>query len=453
MSKLNDSNPKLNRRSKRTMVTPSNRDSIASWLDVLTSMLSLPEGQREQVRDELEDHLRSRVDDLLITGTPEPEAIRIAVAELGETAELAKLISHAHTRANPRRRMMNIALITAAIAGMSIGGISWNNAGGTGLVMPSSEGVVLAAESTERETADDRVQTFDIENSSMKTILTEIALKFDRELQLSRDARGGNLAGYLRSPHLSSFKGEYTFDAALAAFRSNFSEDAYNYNLIITDSTMFIESYDEFQKGRIETQVHAGPSWMDTDEIVQYALSLQSLLSVKHDLEFASIEVIGDAIVVAAPPNIQVEVVKMMRELETIAMQRQEEQAAQRERERQRAIAMRAERSQEFRENQDRMAAEFDRTIMNLQDEFDSARSALLVSKAKMRMIENEMNRDPFAHKKEGWDESEEKAQILELQSAYDEAQLELKESEDRYNYLRSRLLDSQYAQLFKGLE
>tara|TARA_R110000737_G_scaffold2923_14_gene9705 strand:- start:34666 stop:36027 length:1362 start_codon:yes stop_codon:yes gene_type:complete len=453
MSKLNDSNLRSNTRSKRAMVTPSNRDSIASWLDVLTSMLSLPEVQREQVRDELEDHLRSRVDDLLITGTPEPEAIRIAVAELGETAELAKLISHAHTRANPRRRMMNIALITAAIAGMSIGGISWNNAGGTGLVMPSSEGVVLAAESTERETADDRVQTFDIENSSMKTILTEIALKFDRELQLSRDARGGNLAGYLLSPHLSSFKGEYTFDAALAAFRSNFSEDAYNYNLIITDSTMFIESYDEFQKGRIETQVHAGPSWMDTDEIAQYSHSLRSLLSVKHDLEFASIEVIGDAIVVAAPPNIQVEVIKMMRELETIAMQRQEEQAAQRERARQRAIAMRAERSQEFRENQDRMAAEFDRTIMNLQDEFDSARSALLVSKAKMRMIENEMNRDPFAHKKEGWDESEEKAQILELQSAYDEAQLELEESEDRYNYLRSRLLDSQYAQLFKGLE
>tara|TARA_R110000868_G_scaffold241497_1_gene496228 strand:+ start:227512 stop:228873 length:1362 start_codon:yes stop_codon:yes gene_type:complete len=453
MSKLNDSNLRSITRSKRAMVTPSNRDSIASWLDVLTSMLSLPEGQRQQVRDELEDHLRSRVDDLLITGTAEPEAIRIAVAELGETAELAKLISHAHTRANPRRRMMNIALITAAIAGMSIGGISWNNAGGTGLVMPSSEGVVLAAESTERETADDRVQTFDIENSSMKTILTEIALKFDRELQLSRDARGGNLAGYLRSPHLSSFKGEYTFDAALAAFRNNFSEDAYNYNLIITDSTMFIESYDEFQKGRIETQVHAGPSWMDTDEIAQYSHSLRSLLSVKHDLEFASIEVIGDAIVVAAPPNIQVEVVKMMRELETIAMQRQEEQAVQRERERQRAIAMRAERSQEFRENQDRMAAEFDRTIMNLQDEFDSARSALLVSKAKMRMIENEMNRDPFAHKKEGWDESEEKAQILELQSAYDEAQLELEESEDRYNYLRSRLLDSQYAQLFKGLE
>ncbi|MDF1870700.1 MAG: permease prefix domain 1-containing protein [Phycisphaerales bacterium] len=453
MSKLNDSNPKLNRRSKRTKVTPSNRDSIASWLDVLTSMLSLPEGHREQVRDELEDHLRSRVDDLLITGTPEPEAIRIAVAELGETAELAKLISHAHTRSNPRRRMMNIALITAAIAGLSIGGISWNNAGGTGLVMPSSEGVTLTVESTERETNDDRVQTFDLENCSMKAILTEIALKFDRELQLSRDARGGNLAGYLRSPLLSSFKGEYTFDAALAAFRSNFSEDAYNYNLVVTDITMQIESYDEFQRGQIETQVHAGPSWMDTDAITQYSLSLRSLLSVKHDLEFASIEVIGDAIVVAAPPNIQIEVVKMMHELEASVMQRQEEQRALNEKEREEARAIMEERSQEFRENQARLAAEFERTVNDLQNEFDAARSMLLASKAKMRMIEIEMNRDPFAHKKEGWDESKERAKVLELHSAYDAAQLELAENEERYNYLNRRILDSQYAHLFKGLE
>tara|TARA_R110002072_G_scaffold96765_1_gene212685 strand:+ start:3675 stop:5036 length:1362 start_codon:yes stop_codon:yes gene_type:complete len=453
MSKLNDSNTKLNRRSKRTMVTPSNRDSIASWLDVLTSMLSLPEGQREQVRDELEDHLRSRVDDLLITGTPEPEAIRIAVAELGETAELAKLISHAHTRSNPRRRMMNIALITAAIAGLSIGGISWNNAGGTGLMMPSSEGVALTVESTERETDDDRVQTFDIENSTMKAILTEIALKFDRELQLSRDARGGNLAGYLRGFNLASFKGEYTFDAALAAFRSNFSEEAYSYNLIITDSTMFIESYDEFQRGQIETRVHAGPSWMRTDEIAQYSHSLRSLLSVKHDLEFASIEVIGDAIVVAAPPNIQIEVVKMMHELEASVMQRQEEQRVLNEKEREEARAIMEERSQEFRENQARLAAEFERTVNDLQNEFDTARSKLLASKAKMRMIEIEMNRDPFAHKKEGWDESKERAKVLELHSAYDEAQLELAENEERYNYLNRRILDSQYAHLFKGLE
>ena len=47
---------------------PSSRDAIDSWLDVLVSMLNLPGSQRDQVRDELEDHLRSRVDDLLIMG-------------------------------------------------------------------------------------------------------------------------------------------------------------------------------------------------------------------------------------------------------------------------------------------------------------------------------------------------------------------------------------------------
>ena len=192
---------------------------------------------------------------------------------------------------------------------------------------------------------------------------------------------------------------------------------------------------------------------MRTDEIAQYSHSLRSLLSVKHDLEFASIEVIGDAIVVAAPPNIQIEVVKMMHELEASVMQRQEEQRVLNEKEREEARAIMEERSQEFRENQARLAAEFERTVNDLQNEFDTARSKLLASKAKMRMIEIEMNRDPFAHKKEGWDESKERAKVLELHSAYDEAQLELAENEERYNYLNRRILDSQYAHLFKGLE
>ena len=108
----------------KLIVEPSTRDSISAWLDVLTSMLALPAHQRVQVRDELEDHLRSRVDDLLITGLDEPDAIRKAVSELGETAELAKVVTNAHTQPTQRRRIMQSVLITAAIAGMSIGGFS-----------------------------------------------------------------------------------------------------------------------------------------------------------------------------------------------------------------------------------------------------------------------------------------------------------------------------------------
>lgn len=95
--------------------SPASRDGIESWLDVLTSMLSLPPSQRTQVRDELEDHLRSRVDDLLIMGTPEPEAIRTAIAELGETAQLARHISTANrTPKSFRRFAMNATFFVLA---------------------------------------------------------------------------------------------------------------------------------------------------------------------------------------------------------------------------------------------------------------------------------------------------------------------------------------------------
>ncbi len=94
---------------------PSNRDTIESWLDVLVSMLNLPSSQRDQVRDELEDHLRSRVDDLLIMGKSEPDAIQTAIQELGETAELAKLISSASRTRTPFRRFaMNATFFVLA---------------------------------------------------------------------------------------------------------------------------------------------------------------------------------------------------------------------------------------------------------------------------------------------------------------------------------------------------
>ncbi len=97
-------------------VRPSNADPVDAWLDVLVAMLSIPRADRQRVRDELEDHLRSRIDDLLIHGMTEPQALQKAVAELGETADLARQLTHAHRPPRTRRRiMMHTALI--AIAG------------------------------------------------------------------------------------------------------------------------------------------------------------------------------------------------------------------------------------------------------------------------------------------------------------------------------------------------
>jgi len=100
----------------RTPVEPSRRDAVEDWLTLFVRMLGLPASETEAVRDELEDHLRSRVDDLLITGVSEPEAVRRAVAELGETATLAQGFRNA--RRTPRRRTAMYALF--AIAGSAL---------------------------------------------------------------------------------------------------------------------------------------------------------------------------------------------------------------------------------------------------------------------------------------------------------------------------------------------
>lgn len=393
MSKINS--PTRQSKTPKKLVTPSSRDSIASWLDVLTSMLSLSETQREQVRDELEDHIRSRVDDLLITGTPEPEAIRTAVAELGETAELAKLISYAHTRTNPRRRIMNIALITAAIAGLSVGGISWNNTNSSSIHASNENSLLIAIDSAIVDNQDSRVESIAVYEGSMRSILNEIASKFDLELKLSREARVGELATYLHNEY-TTFEGEMTLDQAIAKFTDIFTEEAYYYNLSIDDSAISFQSYNEYQRAQIDTQVLSAPTWMQSHEIKSNVQALESLLSVKHDLEFASIEVIGDAIVVSAPPNIHIEVVKMMHELDAIVKQRQTEQQVQSEREKKHNLEFQELKNQERQAIQEIAAADFERTVEKLQSELDLARSQLLASKAQVRMIEQELNNDPF---------------------------------------------------------
>ncbi|MEA5614544.1 permease prefix domain 1-containing protein [Nodularia spumigena] len=102
-------------------VKPSAPDPVDAWLDVLVAMLSIPKPDRQRVRDELEDHLRSRIDDLLIHGLTEPEALQKAVAELGETADLARQLSHAHKPPRTRRYAMHALIIALAGTVVALG--------------------------------------------------------------------------------------------------------------------------------------------------------------------------------------------------------------------------------------------------------------------------------------------------------------------------------------------
>ncbi|MEO0482868.1 MAG: permease prefix domain 1-containing protein [Planctomycetota bacterium] len=157
---------------QREAVEPSARDPIAEWLAVFGRTLAVPKTEAREILDELEDHLRTRVDDLLIGGLSEPEATRRAVGELGETVALAKGFREARTHRR-RRLVMQLVTISAAAAAITIsawtalspaGGAATNGlsgaAGGTGtagLVATDGDaaGGVFAAED-EREVRLDR---------------------------------------------------------------------------------------------------------------------------------------------------------------------------------------------------------------------------------------------------------------------------------------------------------
>jgi hypothetical protein len=90
--------------------TPDRIEGIDGWLDVLTSMLTLPRSRRDAIREELAEHLHQRCRDLMIAGEPEADAVRRALEELGEARELAHRLRQAHRR--PRRSLlMNLSML------------------------------------------------------------------------------------------------------------------------------------------------------------------------------------------------------------------------------------------------------------------------------------------------------------------------------------------------------
>ncbi len=90
-------------------------DPIASWLDVLTRML--PARQGAEVREELEEHVRERVRDLVLAGQNEAAATRTTIAELGDAAAVAQRFRDA-ARTPKRRLAMNLAVLGVAGAAL-----------------------------------------------------------------------------------------------------------------------------------------------------------------------------------------------------------------------------------------------------------------------------------------------------------------------------------------------
>jgi len=280
-------------------IEPSSRDSISSWLDVLTSMLAVPDAQRAQVRDELEDHLRSRVDDLLIVGKPEPEAIQIAVAELGETAELAKLITHAHTRINPRRKLMNTALIAVALGGMSFGGFTFFNSPAAPSATPSNGGAapVVVPEETRAESQQEEPELdLYVKDVSFLMAFDQIANAFGYTADVH--TLDNMIASNLQRQQVSVV-GDFTLDRAIEVLKMQSLQYAAELTTEIQGDVIELLTHDEVFRRETSVKTYS-IGWSNFETAQNVFHTLQEVVGSGQYSQFFTASFIGDQLVIDA---------------------------------------------------------------------------------------------------------------------------------------------------------
>ncbi|MEZ6163348.1 MAG: permease prefix domain 1-containing protein [Phycisphaerales bacterium] len=349
---------------------PTSRDAIESWLDVLVSMLNLPPSQRTQVRDELEDHLRSRVDDLLIMGKTEPAAIQTAIHELGETAELAKLISSAsRTRTTFRRFAMNAtffvlagSILTASVSMMMPNASS-------GVAMPQIMSVESNAAEPEAHRFDER-HSFNIVNASTNDKFNAIADAFGLEVRMSSECRE-QLMLHGVFDHSFDFTGEFTLEEAIRAMKERYQLYLMGIELVHNDRYLEILTDHEYQRSKVEIRAYPIPSWAVTnDDQLQFGMSIEQLISTKHDLDYTTIQPINGSLVVAAPPEIHAEIIDMAAQLKVLAAEMQAKNQA------------RLDHQRLIKEQQ----------LRKLQSEYETAKANYLEANRQLGMLQGEIS-------------------------------------------------------------
>ncbi len=310
---------------------PTSRDAIESWLDVLVSMLNLPPSQRTQVRDELEDHLRSRVDDLLIMGKTEPEAIQTAIHELGETAELAKLISNAsRTQTTFRRFAMNATFFVLAGSVLTAS---------VSMMMPTSTiptHTIIEAPLEAAQLPAPTRHTFSIENANTDRVLEQIADAFAHTYRYSDGVREQGPHGALPFSAID-LVGEYTLEEALDVVRVKQRMDYGGFAILVDEGKLILMRHYEYLRNQVEIHAYPTPSWAQTvEQQNKFADAVEQLLGAKHDLRFTNIQPINGTIIVAAPPVVHAEIVSMSEQLKAISEQMQAGVIARQQQERQR---------------------------------------------------------------------------------------------------------------------
>lgn len=96
------------------------------YLKLLARCLRLSPGQREQIADELRDHLQERLEELARAGMPHEKAVLQAIEEFGDAAVLAAHFTSI-ARRKRRRTLMRLSLgsVAALCAAMFVAFAFW----------------------------------------------------------------------------------------------------------------------------------------------------------------------------------------------------------------------------------------------------------------------------------------------------------------------------------------
>lgn len=442
-------------RRKPDPVRPSATDPVDAWLDVLVSMLSIPKTDRQRVRDELEDHLRSRIDDLLIHGLTEPQALEKAVAELGETADLARQLSHAHRLPRTRRFAMHTLLI--ALTGTVVAlGVNTIRPKAVAPVTADNQAVLSDAPGQHEPRSDLLAVSIPVPpGGQLNTLelLERLAAQANLELEIDRPAIDEFDPGWLW--HVFSYPhshGGSTTLASLMTMESDVQPLTHNPNRIVVSETagtllvttvrgMDIRSTSRSVYPLARFAENAPDPQMGAEAEAAYDRLMRAVTEHVSPMDWkdnggdlATITVLGSSMIVTAPSRIHEQIDALLSDLH--------EQSIIQRMERERSDADR--RRHEIQANE--------RLVARLKDEYEHASAIYLEAVREISRLQAERNAKLVESSTAS--ETDDKLAIAlgQIDSEIRAKELQSEEQMTRMRYLRSRLIAGEYEHLFSGL-
>lgn len=327
------------------------RDLIDGWLRVFTGLLRMPAGEVEGIREELEGHLRDRVRDLMVTGMDEAAAVRQAISELGEAAEVAA--RYRDWRGEPRRRLiMHLTLVgTGAALAMSLVALTWNGGqagapqapGATGTMIGGVAGEGLKGQGGETPRAQDaamfRAEPVDpqlaavrleasFDGTPLTDVFTALGKAAGRPVQVQRTVV--EEAGADLNARVNLRYADITLPRVLAAASEQLGlSGAGALDARVTDGSLEIATREYFDRRELSLATYdlsaiiaarqAKYSEKRTEVVPEIVHALTEFVSpedwVENGGELAQLQVVGDRLFVKAPARMHPQIRWMLRQL------------------------------------------------------------------------------------------------------------------------------------------